>query len=406
MRTAEHQILLIEDSPTDVTLLRAALARARAATYQLAVVAGLEEGLGRLAQEPVDAIVLDLGRTDSQGLERLRRLHAVAGDIPIVALAGWMDATAAERAVQAGAQEYVVKDTTGWASIPCIIHYAIERRRLIQLHKASENRFAIAFHHSPTGQAITTIHEGRFIDVNAAFCHMLGYQREEVIGRTTLELAIWADPEVRRAAFASFHREGSIQNWEVVFRTRTGDLRNILASVAPLEIDGEACAISTALDITARKRAADALQQSEARHRLISSAISDYVYSELVYADGRTRTEWVSGAFERITGYALEEVNAMPYGFLSLILADDAALIADRVSNLLDLPAAAIEYRIRRKDGEIRWVRDSMQQAPGAGGGRCGAARWRRAGHHRTQSGGGNDPQQRTPDAGVGEFSG
>ena len=373
MRTAEHQILLIEDSPTDVTLLRAALARARAATYQLAVVAGLEEGLGRLAQEPVDAIVLDLGRTDSQGLERLRRLHAVAGDIPIVALAGWMDATAAERAVQAGAQEYVVKDTTGWASIPCIIHYAIERRRLIQLHKASENRFAIAFHHSPTGQAITTIHEGRFIDVNAAFCHMLGYQREEVIGRTTLELAIWADPEVRRAAFASFHREGSIQNWEVVFRTRTGDLRNILASVAPLEIDGEACAISTALDITARKRAADALQQSEARHRLISSAISDYVYSELVYADGRTRTEWVSGAFERITGYALEEVNAMPYGFLSLILADDAALIADRVSNLLDLPAAAIEYRIRRKDGEIRWVRDSMQQAPGAGV--AGAAR-------------------------------
>ncbi len=69
-------------------------------------------------------------------------------------------------------------------------------------------------------------------------------------------------------------------------------------------------------DTTKSKQVETALRASEDRHRQISELTSDYVYSGLVFPDGRVKTEWISGALVQITGYTLDELNAFPHGFL------------------------------------------------------------------------------------------
>jgi PAS domain-containing protein len=76
----------------------------------------------------------------------------------------------------------VVRDVTG------------RKRAMIEL-RASEERFSKAFHRNPQPMSITTVAEGRYLDVNDSFLVMSGYSREEVIGRTSLELRVWDSPE-------------------------------------------------------------------------------------------------------------------------------------------------------------------------------------------------------------------
>ena len=68
---------------------------------------------------------------------------------------------------------------------------------------ADDTRFERAFLVSPNSMSLSTLREGRFIDVNAAMLRITGYTREETIGRTSLEMGIWVNPEIARAAIVA-----------------------------------------------------------------------------------------------------------------------------------------------------------------------------------------------------------
>jgi len=157
MGVATLRILVREDTPADALALRAALEQDLFARHQITLVERLADGLDKLAQEPFDAILLDVDLPDSRGLESIQRIREAAAGLPIVVISGTMDETVALRAVLAGAQDYVVKDTTGWATLARAVRYAVERHNLVQVIEAGESRFAAAFQRSPVGQIITTL---------------------------------------------------------------------------------------------------------------------------------------------------------------------------------------------------------------------------------------------------------
>jgi PAS domain S-box-containing protein len=105
-----------------------------------------------------------------------------------------------------------------------------ERRRAEAALRESEERFAKAFHVSPAPMSITPIDSGRFIDVNAQLERMFGYPREELIGRTSTELGLWADPGQRARMIAQLRVDGFFREAPTQFVTRTGDIRDTLWS--------------------------------------------------------------------------------------------------------------------------------------------------------------------------------
>jgi phosphoserine phosphatase RsbU/P len=129
------KILLVEDDPDDVWVMRNLLADRWDAPFDLAQVELLAAAIERCREDVFDVILLDLSLPDSHGLETFYTLQAHAGDVPIVVLSGQDDERIAVKAVQAGAQDYLVKGQVNDLLLARSIRYAIERGRR---HRAEE----------------------------------------------------------------------------------------------------------------------------------------------------------------------------------------------------------------------------------------------------------------------------
>jgi PAS domain S-box-containing protein len=123
------KLLLIEDNPGDVRLIREMLAEAKDIAFQLEFADCLSTGLEQLAKAEVDLILLDLSLPDSLGLETFHKTYDQASGVPIVVLSGSDDEDLAMSAVQAGAQDYLVKGQVDSHLLARAIQYAIERER-------------------------------------------------------------------------------------------------------------------------------------------------------------------------------------------------------------------------------------------------------------------------------------
>ena len=124
------RLLMVEDNPGDVRLVREMLAEGRPCACVVDHVERLSDAVGRLDGEPVDVVLLDLSLPDAQGLDALAQVHAADPKVPIVVLSGHCDEDLAVQAVQSGAQDYLVKGQGTGDLLHRAIRYAIERKRL------------------------------------------------------------------------------------------------------------------------------------------------------------------------------------------------------------------------------------------------------------------------------------
>jgi len=153
-----------------------------------------------------------------------------------------------------------------------IIRDISQRKRADEAVRASEIRFSSAFNSNPSLSTISTL-DGRFLNVNEQFLQSSGYSREEVIGKTALELAMWPNPDNRARLMAILKGKGYVRGFEVELKTKKGERRVLLLSVERIEIEGQPCLLHSGQDITDRTLAEAALRHSEERLRALSARL-------------------------------------------------------------------------------------------------------------------------------------
>ncbi len=146
-----------------------------------------------------------------------------------------------------------------------------EQKKLLTELAESRKHFEQIFHWTPSAVAISTLAEGRFLDVNDRLVRLTGYSREELIGHTTAELKLWADPPERTRVIQQILERGSLHNQEGLLRTKTGDIRPIMVSVDRILVNATPCLIYVAHDITERKQAEALLQAQKQVLELVAS---------------------------------------------------------------------------------------------------------------------------------------
>ncbi len=129
----------------------------------------------------------------------------------------------------------------------------LRRRQAEETLRASEERFSKAFNASPVAMAIQEIPSGRYLDANESFLRHSGYSREEIIGRTPLDLNIFYYPEEFSEISRLFEEQGQVRNFEVMHNIKSGEVRTGLLNVDAIDVGGRRCLLSNFYDITERK---------------------------------------------------------------------------------------------------------------------------------------------------------
>ena len=173
-----------------------------------------------------------------------------------------------------------------------------ERKRIEEALRKSEERFSRAFHATPVATSIAEAETSRMIDVNGQFLEILGYAREEVIGRTSAKLGLWADPAARTRVVEDLARDTGVRDRKGRLRTKTGEIREVIGSIVRIELGNLPCILSTFVDVTDRERAEKALRGSEQWNRALMEHAKDAI---IVWSlDGKVID--VNGAAQELVG--------------------------------------------------------------------------------------------------------
>jgi PAS domain S-box-containing protein len=234
-------------------------------------------------------------------------------------------------------------------------HDVTERIQIGEALRKSEEKFAKAFRESPMLVTLTGLNDSRIMEVNETFEETTGYRREDVIGKTPTEIALWEHAEQREQLMEALKTSGRFRSAEVAFRTRSGELRDALASGVVIEIDGEPCMLGVAMDITARKRALESLRESEERLRIAIDAGRTYAFEWDFSSEAVRRS--VKGA--KILGIS----NDVPYSkseFMECVHPEEKQLYENTFLSLApEKPSYKVIFRYVRPDQKTIWLEES-----------------------------------------------
>ena len=203
---------------------------------------------------------------------------------------------------------------------------------------------------SPTILCLTGLSDGRVRDANDAFLSASGYTREEILGRTPVELGLWVDPAQRDEGIRQLKAGRTVRGMECRFRVKNGEERVTVLSADVVMFDGEACILSALTDITDRTRAEAALRESERRF-MVAFHANPLPMSITSLRDHRHLE--VNEAAVRHSGYSREEMLGQTKPQLGFWVTTEQR---ERVLRLLHAEGRVrdLEVTFRTRSGEER----------------------------------------------------
>ncbi len=191
------------------------------------------------------------------------------------------------------------------------------RKQAEEARRASEERFRLAFQTSPDAVNINRLVDGLYVDVNEGFTALTGFTREDVLGKTSADIQIWCDLADRVELVRGLQENGYYRNLEARFRRKDGDVGVGLMSAATISLQGVPHILSITRDITERKRAEQALRESEDQYRSLFE--NNHAVMLIIDPDGGTIVDanpaaaaYYGWAREELRQKKISQINTMP----------------------------------------------------------------------------------------------
>ncbi|GGY00644.1 hypothetical protein GCM10007386_34420 [Pseudoduganella dura] len=260
---------------------------------------------------------------------------------------------------------YIIRDGAGRPTRAIGAMMDVTRRKLAKdLLRRSEQRFSNVFNMSPVAITITRATDGRFLDANDALLRMLGYRRDEVVGNSSMAIGFWYTVEERLAMVERIERQGSVRDFPMRGRTKDGAILDLLISVDQLELNGDNYLFCFLTNITDRKRAEEALRDSEERFRSIVETTEDWIW----WIDVKGCLLYANPAVEDILGYPAEQL--LGTSILNHLHEEQRAHVESSLSQLVTKKGSwsNLLMRWRHKDGSDRYTQSNAVPILNEGG--------------------------------------
>lgn len=231
------------------------------------------------------------------------------------------------------------------------------RKRIEQAVEEHRDLFFRVFHLGPAALVIIRLSDGALIEVNEQFLDLSGYQREELIGSSTLEDEHWGSRHSWVRILHELALEGAAQNVELTFHRKGGARRTVIGAGRHIGVDGEECLLASLVDITARRRAEAAERESRALFQKI------FHISPSAFAISRLEDGYfvdVNDAFCRLNGYGREEIVGHTSQELDMWCNPEQR---DHLVERLREEKALVdfEFEVRTKEGDVRELLGAFQ---------------------------------------------
>ena len=207
-----------------------------------------------------------------------------------------------------------------------------ERSRTLDDLRLSEQKYASIFNLMPDMVGITRLRDGTFLEINDGFEICSGWQRSEVVGRSSLDLQLW-EPETRAAAIEIIKSEGRVAHFEFMLRIKSGERRHAVMYLTPILVEGEPCLYFMARDIHNQKLAELRLQEAKEAAESANRAKTEFLAT--ISHELRTPLNGVMGGAQLL---AFTPLDSEQQRFLDMIQ-DSAKNELALINDLLDLTA-------------------------------------------------------------------
>lgn len=220
--------------------------------------------------------------------------------------------------------------------------------------RLSEQKFSQAFRNNPDPMIISAIDTGRIHEVNWGFTQLLGYTAAETIGRTTIEIGLWADATRRDEVAAVMNQKGALSNHEADLVTKDGRTVAVLGSASRLMIEGQPFWLVQFRDVTALKQIEAALRESEERWKFAIEGAGDGLWDWNV----QTGAAFYSPRYKEMFGYSDADFDMTSDEWSKRIHPDDAPGVFALLQPYMDGKpgSATVEFRMLCKDGSWKWT--------------------------------------------------
>ena len=276
-------VLCLEDVLKDAELLNEMLVDA-GYLVSMDIAKGKKEYLNFLKGRNYDIILADNKLPRMDAFAALKLALELKPEIPFICVSGTIGEEKAVELLKQGATDYVLKDRLGRLALA--VQRALKEKEMQKVRKQveealkdSEDRYSKAFKSSPYSITITSVEDGKFIEVNDAFTSIFGFTREEAISNSSIGLNIWVNIEDRKWVISTLLDGSDVSKKEFLFKKKNGEIMTGLFATKFIYINKESFIISSINDITERKQAEleliKAKEKAEESDRLKSAFLTN-----------------------------------------------------------------------------------------------------------------------------------